>query len=108
MILSLTTNKARLKGLEALQEKFPKLKIVSLPHLEKEHQKLLVTDHGMVLDAKTTVVEATTQRITNLSSMHGLNLDLPAVQEILSKKLENKSIAYRQPNQTPNQKSNRN
>jgi hypothetical protein len=46
------TTKSRLKGLEAFQEKFPKLKVVSLPHLEKEHQKHLDIDRGMVLDSK--------------------------------------------------------
>lgn len=65
-----------LKGLTALQEKFPQLKTASLQELEREYDKLLSVDYDRVLDGKISIVDATTQRIRKLCEMHSINLDL--------------------------------
>jgi putative hydrolase of the HAD superfamily len=67
---------SRLKGLTALQDKFPQLKATSLKELEKEHETLLSDDYDAILDRKVAVIDGTTQRIRKLCSMRGINLDL--------------------------------
>ena len=67
---------SRLKGLAALQEKYPQLKAVSLQELEEEHEKLLSADYDQVLEGKLSIVDGTTQRIRKLCSNYGVDLDL--------------------------------
>jgi FMN phosphatase YigB (HAD superfamily) len=69
---------SRLKGLAALQEKFPQLKAISLEELEKEHEKLLSADYGRVLDGKISIIDGATQRIKKLCSVYGEVFDCHA------------------------------
>ena len=66
---------SRLKGLAALQEKYPQLQASSIDELEREHEKLLSADYDRVLDGKISIGEATTQRIRKLCAVHDVNLD---------------------------------
>lgn len=67
---------SRLKGLEALQKRFSKLKSVPLEELEAEHERLLSADYCQVLEGKLSIADGTTQRITKLCKMYGVNLSL--------------------------------
>jgi 5'-nucleotidase len=83
---------SRLKGLAALQQKFPQLATVPLEELEREHDKLLRADYDQVLDGKLSIIEGTTKRIKKLCSLYGLNLDLEEARSsanLYSKEYEN-------------------
>ncbi len=67
---------SRLKGLEALHNRFSKLKAVPLKELEEEHERLLSADYCQVLDGKISIDAGTTQRITRLFAMYGINLSV--------------------------------
>jgi HAD superfamily hydrolase (TIGR01549 family) len=68
---------SRLKGLEALQKKFSKLRAVSLEELEEEHERLLsAADYCPVPNGELMMADATTHRISKLCAMYGINLGI--------------------------------
>ncbi len=68
---------SRLKGLEALQKKFPKLKAVPLKELEEEHDRLLgAADFCHVPTGELVMADATTHSISKLCAMYGINLSI--------------------------------
>jgi putative hydrolase of the HAD superfamily len=68
---------SRLKGLEAIQKKFQKLKAVPLEELEEEHGRLLgAADFCPVANGNLIMADATTQGISKLCAMYGVNLSI--------------------------------
>lgn len=65
---------SRLHGLTALQRGYPELREVPLALLEREHDALLRSDYGMVLDGAVTLAESRTARIAKLLAGHGIRL----------------------------------
>ncbi len=68
---------SRLKGLEALQKKFQKLRAVSIEELEEEHERLLgVADYCAVPSGNLVMADATTHGVSKLCAMYGINLSI--------------------------------
>ncbi len=68
---------SRLKGLEALQKKFQKLRAVSLEELEEEHERLLgASDYCATPSGNLIMADVTTQGISKLCAMYGINLSI--------------------------------
>jgi 5'-nucleotidase len=66
---------SRVKALQALQLKFAQLQAVPIDELEIAHQKLLDANYSQVLEGSLSIVDGTTQRITQLCSQYGINLN---------------------------------
>ncbi len=68
---------SRLKGLDALQKKFQKLRSVPLQELEEEHERLLgAADYCTVSNGNLVMADVTTQGISKLCSMYGIKLSI--------------------------------
>ncbi len=68
---------SRLKGLEALQKKYAKLRAVSIEELEEEHDRLLgVADYCHFPSGELIMADATTHGITKLCAMYGITLSI--------------------------------
>jgi 5'-nucleotidase len=65
---------SRLQALEALQQRFSRLKDIPLKELEEEHQRLLDADYSNVLDRKISIEEGINQRVKKLLAMYGVTL----------------------------------
>jgi HAD superfamily hydrolase (TIGR01549 family) len=88
---------SRLKGLEALQKKYQKLKAVSIEELEEEHDRLLgAADYCHVPSGELIMADATTQGISKLCAMYGITLGIEEEKNVVN--LDNQEyLKNRQP-----------
>lgn len=76
---------SRLKGLEALQKKYSKLRAVSLEELEEEHDRLLgAADFCHVPSGELVMADATTQGISKLCAMYGITLSIEEEKNVVN------------------------
>jgi HAD superfamily hydrolase (TIGR01549 family) len=76
---------SRLKALEALQKKYQKLRAVSINELEEEHDRLLgAADYCHVPSGELVMADATTQGISKLCAMYGINLSIEEEKSVVS------------------------